>query len=429
VIALLLATAIATNVDAYVAPYVATKTFSGAVLIGKGKEVIFAKAYGLANVELNVPNQRDTKFHLASVSKTFTAGAVMLLQQRGLLNVSDPVSKYLPGFPNGDRILIRHLLTDTSGLPNINNMPEYEREVRLPHTLDEVIAMFRDKPLAFEPGSRGFSESSANWVLAAKIIETVSHKSYGAFLREEILTPLGLRNTGHHGDMQEIIPNRAYGYAPTGYLDLEGASYIDWSFKTGNGSLYSTVDDLFRWQRALADGTLLSRETVDQMWREQLGWFRSKRHDRDVVRYNGRSPGFQCEIHRYLADDVFVAVLSNNYSTAASLMIDDIAAIALGRPYKTPSVRVDVKVDPATLARYAGVYKFGPDFYVPNAEGTIEVVDGRLMRRSGGISGALIPQSDNTFFDRGFWATLVFEGDHFVWTYGGQSFRAVRVRQ
>jgi CubicO group peptidase (beta-lactamase class C family) len=263
-------------------------------------------------------------------------------------------------------------------------------------------------------------------VLAAKIIEVVSHKRFGDFLRSEILDPLGLRDTGHHGDMQQIIPKRAYGYAPSGYLDLEDATYIDWSFKTGNGSMYSTVDDLFRWQRALADGRLLTKATVDLMWRERFGWFRGKRHNRDVVRYSGRSPGFQCEIHRYLEDDVFVAVLSNNYATAASLMIDDIAAIALGEPYTTPAVRVDVSVDPGTLASYAGVYKFGPDFYVPNAEGTIEVVDGKLIRRSGGITGALIPQTDGTFFDRGFWATIRFGKDHFVWTYGGQSFRAER---
>jgi CubicO group peptidase (beta-lactamase class C family) len=426
---LLLAAALSifAKVDAYVKPYVDLRTFSGAILIGKGSEVLFAKAYGLSNVELNVANARDTKFHLASVSKTFTAAAVMLLQERGLLDVNDPVAKYLPGFPNGDKILIRHLLTDTSGLPNINNMPEYEREVKLPHTLDEVIAMFRGKPLAFEPGSRAFSESSANWVLAAKIIEIVSHRTYGDFMRAEIFEPAGLKNTGHHGDMQQVIPNRAYGYAPAGYLELEDATYIDWSFKTGNASLYSTVDDLFRWQRVLADGKLLPRATVDTMWREQYGWFRSKRHNRDVARYNGRAPGFQCEIQRYHADDVFVAVLSNNYSTAASLIVDDIAAIALGEPYKIPSIRVDVKADPSVLASYTGTYVFGPDFYVPNARGTVEVVDGKLMRSSGGITGALIPQADGTFFDRGFWATVKFEKDSFTWTYGDRSFRANRV--
>ena len=415
------------KVDAYVKPFLDTRTFSGAILIGKGKDVVFAKAYGMANEELRVANARDTKFHLASVSKTFTAGAVMLLQQRGLLNVDDPVSRYLPDFPNGDRIRLRHLLTDTSGLPNINSMPEYDREVKLPHTLDEIVAMFRGKPLTFEPGSRGFSESSANWVLLAKIIETVSHRSYGDFLRGEIFEPLGLRNTGHHGNMQQVLANLADGYAPAGYLELERATYIDWSFKTGNGSLYSTVDDLFRWQRALADGSLLSRATVDTMWREQYGWFLGKRHNREVVRYSGRAPGFQCEIHRYLADDVFVAVLSNNYSTAASLMIDGVAAIALGEPYRVPAIRVDLKADLARLPSYAGTYEFGSDFYVPNARSTIEVVNGNLMRRSGGLEGALIPQPDGTFFDRGFWATLRFEKDAFVWTYGDQVFRAKRI--
>ena len=138
---------LAAKIDAYLKPFVEANNFTGVVYISRGGSVLFQKGYGMANYELDVPNGPETRFHIASISKAFTAAAILLLEERGKLTTSDLVSKYLPGYPNGDRIRLEHLLTHSSGIPNVNNFPEYGRESFFPHSAAAVVAMFRDKPL------------------------------------------------------------------------------------------------------------------------------------------------------------------------------------------------------------------------------------------------------------------------------------------
>jgi len=137
-----------------------------------------------------------------------------------------------------------YLLTHTSGVPNVNNMPEYETAQRLPQTTSSLIALFKNKPLRFPPGTR-YEYSNSNYNLLAYIIVAVSHKTYGEFLRENIFTPLGLADTGHDGNAADVIARCASGYQPRGVANLENAPYVDWSAKTGNGLLYSTARDVF----------------------------------------------------------------------------------------------------------------------------------------------------------------------------------------
>ena len=199
------------QVDAYVKPYLDLEGFSGSILIAKGGRVLLSKGYGMANYELSVPNTPQTRFHLASVSKTFTAAAIMILQERGQLSVKDPLSKFIPDYPNGERITLHHLLTNTSGIANVNNFPEYNTQSKFPHTPADLVEMFKQKPLDFEPGTRPYTESNSNYNLLAYIIEKLSGKSYGEFLKENIFNPVGLRSTGHDGNAQEVLPNRASG--------------------------------------------------------------------------------------------------------------------------------------------------------------------------------------------------------------------------
>ena len=257
--------------------------------------MLLSKGYGMANFELNVPNTPQTKFHLGSVSKTFTAAAIMILQERGKLNVHDPLSKYIPDYPNGDRITLHHLLTNTSGIPNVNNFPEYATQSKFPHTPSDLIPMFKQKPLDFEPGTRGYTESNSNYNLLAYIIEKLSGQTYGEFLKQNIFGPLGLRDTNHDGDASVLIANKASGYVPVGATSVENAPYLDWSIKTGNGSIYSTVEDLLSWDRALYAEKILKKSSLQQMFTEQYGWFYGKRLNRTVVRMNGRSPGFNSD--------------------------------------------------------------------------------------------------------------------------------------
>jgi CubicO group peptidase (beta-lactamase class C family) len=162
------------EVDAYVKPYLDLGGFSGSVLIAKGGRMPLSKGYGMANYELSVPNTPHTRFHLGSVSKTFTAAAIMILQEQGKLSVRDPLTKFIADYPNGDKITIHHLLTNTSGIPNVNNFPEYAAQSRFPHTPADLVEMFKQKPLDFEPGTRGYTESNSNYNLLAYIIEKLS---------------------------------------------------------------------------------------------------------------------------------------------------------------------------------------------------------------------------------------------------------------
>ena len=218
------------RVDDYLAPYVKGNNFLGAVLIAKGDHVLVSSAYGESSYELHAANSPSTRFHIASVSKPFTAAAILILEQRGMLHVSDPVSRFLPDFPNGHKITLQNLLTHTSGIPNVNNLPEYQSASRFPQTPASLVELFKSKPLNFEPGTK-YEYSNSNYNLLAFVIEQVSHKSYGEFLRESIFDPLGLKNTGHDGNASDVITNAATGYQPRGVADLERSPYIDWSAK------------------------------------------------------------------------------------------------------------------------------------------------------------------------------------------------------
>jgi CubicO group peptidase (beta-lactamase class C family) len=215
-----------TRIDQYLAPFVQGKNFTGAVLIAKGNRTLVSKAYGEGNYSLHVPNTPDTRFHIASISKPFTAAAILLLEERGLLSTSDKLSKYLPDFPRGNEITLLNLLTHTSGIPNVNDLPEYEEAQRFPQSPSSLIAIFKDKPLDFPPGTK-YKYSNSNYNVLAFIIEQVGKKPYGEFLRDNIFVPLGLKNTGHDGKAADVIPNSASGYQPHGIAELENAPYID----------------------------------------------------------------------------------------------------------------------------------------------------------------------------------------------------------
>jgi CubicO group peptidase (beta-lactamase class C family) len=425
------------EVDAYVKPYLDMKGFSGSILIASNGEVLLHKGYGMANDELDVANTPQTKFHIASISKTFTAAAILLLEERGLLSVSDRLNRYIPDYPRGDGITVHHLLTHTSGIPNVNNLPNYETQSRFPQTLSGIIEMFKHEPLGMIPGER-YAYSNSNYNLLAFIIEKVSGQSYGDFLRENVFAPIGMNDTRHDGHAGDLIKNRASGYVPVGLDGLENAPYLDWTIKTGNGSLYSTVEDLYKWDRALYTEKILRKSTLDVMFTPHVegvgyGWFLGERLDHRVVRMNGRSPGFQGEIQRYLDDDTCVVVLSNNYSGAASFMIDDLAAMVFGEPYEILAVNPDLQIDPQVMKGYLGLYRGDSDFFVPGATITVESRDGHLAMKwsMGGVSW-LVPMTEAQFYDRSFGGGVSFVKDaagqvsHLIYRSSGEDYRATR---
>ncbi|MFB0543667.1 MAG: serine hydrolase domain-containing protein, partial [Candidatus Bathyarchaeia archaeon] len=259
------------EVDEFIKPHVEMRDFSGAILMAREGRISVRKAYGMANYELGVPNTPQTKSHVASITKTFTAAAIMMLQEERLLSVDDPIDQILPDYPRGELITPHHLLSHTSGIPNYDNFPDYNERMLRHSTLEETVAWFRDKPLEFEPGERR-SYSNSNYVLLAHLIEAVSGESYEEFMQENIFHPLGMEDTGNFSH-EAIVKNRAGGYAP-GPNGLINAVWYDKSFKMGSGSLYSTVEDLYKWDRALYTDRLLKKSSLERMYAHGYGWGR-----------------------------------------------------------------------------------------------------------------------------------------------------------
>ncbi len=319
------------KVDEYLKPYLETGNFSGSLLIAKDGKIVLTKGYGMANFEHNVPNTPKTIFHLASVSKSFTAAAIMMLEEKGMLSTNDSILKFIHDYPNGDKITIHHLLIHTSGIPNINMFPEYSRNSRFPQTPESLVAMFKDKPLAFKPGEK-YSYSNSNYNLLAYIIEKVSGERYGGFLKKHIFNPLDMKHTGHHGYAGTILKHSAAGYSPVGVSDIERAPYLDWTIKAGNGSLYSTVEDLYKWDRALYTEKILNKDTLDKIFTEHIkgegyGWFIHTHPYGKEIYMNGRSPGFASYLGRFVDQGLCIIVLDNLYNSVTTPIGRDLAWI------------------------------------------------------------------------------------------------------
>lgn len=225
---------------------------NGAVLVAYKGEVIFKAGFGYADVEQEIPNTPDTKFRIASTTKQFTAALTLTLVEDGLLELDGMISDYLPDYPvpQGQKIIIHHLLSHTSGIPSYTTPEFMESEVQNPHPPDSLVALFSDLDLQFEPGSQ-WAYSNSGFVLLGAIIEEVTGKSYEEALQERVLKPLNLKNTGYNHNSIKLS-HSAKGYVKTSE-GLKKAPYLHSSVPFSAGMLYSTVEDLYRWDQALYD--------------------------------------------------------------------------------------------------------------------------------------------------------------------------------
>jgi CubicO group peptidase (beta-lactamase class C family) len=405
---------IASRLEAYLRPFVETGNFTGSVLVARKGRVLFRHSYGMANFELRVPNSPETRFHIASISKTFTAAAILQLQEQGRLSVTDPLSRFVPDFPNGDRITLDNLLTHTSGIPDINDVSDYDTFARSPHTIPELVAKFANLPLGFQPGSN-YQYSNSNYNLLALVLEKITGESYGGYLRKHIFGPLGMQDSGHDGEASQLIPSAASGYRPAGVADYEKAPYIDWSNKTGNGSLYSTVDDLYRFDRALNTDAVLKASSRQKYFVEdrgnRYGWYIGKRLGHRVMSGKGRSPGFTAELDRFPDDDITIILLTNSYSTVAQDPVAGaLAEIVFGEQPQPPAIHAAAMPQPA-LASYAGVYQYGPEYFSPNAKFTLTAEPGYLLLELGDLRTPVVPLLGNDFLERNFFGHVVMSKD------------------
>lgn len=428
---------IESRLRAYLKPFDETGNLSGTVLVARSGRVLFRQSYGMASYELHVPNSPETRYHIASVSKPFTALAILQLQEQGRLSLSDPVSRFLPDFPNGERITLDNLLTHTSGIPDINDIPDYDTFARSPHTIEQLVAKFAGLPLEFQPGTDQ-RYSNSNYNLLALVLEKISGESYEDYLRKHIFEPAGMPSSGADGDASRVIPSLASGYVPAGISDYERATYIDWSNKTGNGSLYSTADDLYRFDRALNTDALLKSAPRQKYFVEgegnRYGWYMFKRLGHRLMAAKGRSPGFTAELDRFPDDDVTIILLTNSYSTVSQDPIaSGIAAIVFGKQTSPSTPLHAAKLPQSLLESYAGQYQYGPDYFDPNAKFTLTAKPGFLLMQIGEQHMPLVPLSQADFLERKFFGRVVMSTDAggkvsgFTCRYGDRTFIARRL--
>lgn len=394
------------QITAIVEPYATSNNFSGTVLVTKDGKVIYEQSFGFASRELNIPASSSTVYHLASVSKPFTSTAILQLEEAGKLKLTDPVSTWFPDFPGGDRITVHHLLCHTSGIANINSFPNYDELSLHANSLDTLIRIIAKQPLRFDPGAR-YEYSNSNYNLLAKIIEKTSGLSFGDYLSKNIFERIGMKSTRHHGNPAEIIPQLAPGYSPVGRNGLERAPWLDWSIKTGNGSLVSTVSDLSLFDQALNGDKLLRPSSRGKMFTPNLdetgyGWFLRADEGTPRTYINGRSPGFSAYVGRYPSEKLCVIVLSNIYVPVATEIGVQIAHVILGKKVMTHSLTDKIVTQGE---RYSGVYQFGPDYYRPNAKIEVKMDQGRLTS----TFGDLIENGESKFMLRSFWSEVIFE--------------------
>ena len=402
---------IANRVAVYLKPFGDTGNLSGTVLVARHGRVLFRQSYGMANYELHVPNSSETRYHIASISKPFTAIAILQLQERGLLSVSDHLSRFLPDFPNGDRITLDMLLTHTSGIHDVNDLPDFDDFARSPHTLEQVVAKFAGVPLDFQPGTDQ-QYSNSNYNLLALVLEKVSGESYEDYLRKHIFEPAGMHNTGADLDATRVVPSLASGYYPAGITGYEKAPYLDWSNKTGNGNLYSTADDLLRFDRALNTDTLLKSATRQKYFVERegplgegnlYGWYMWKRKGHRLMAGKGHGTGFTAELDRYPDDEVTVILLTNSHSEVIDdpIIAPSLEAIIFGEQVPPVEPMRAVAIPESLLASYAGQYQYGPDYrFDPNARFTLTAKNGFLFMRIGDSHMPLVPISQTEFVER-----------------------------
>jgi len=254
---------IAGKLDEYLQAAHEVWSFHGAALVAKDGKVLLKKGYGMASIELGVPSSPKNKYLIGSITKQFTALAIMQLVEKGLVDLEAPITKYLPDYPKetGDKVTIHHLLRHSSGVPSYTDDAELMGRRTMPGSLEEILAVFKDEPLDFEPGSQ-YQYSNSGYALLGMVIEAASGKSYEDYIKENIFDVIGMANSGYaHHDL--IIPDRAVGYTEGDNDELINAYVVHASWPFSAGALYSTVEDMLLWDQALYTEKLLSKASLD----------------------------------------------------------------------------------------------------------------------------------------------------------------------
>jgi CubicO group peptidase (beta-lactamase class C family) len=391
--------AVAEKCTAYMDARMKISKFSGSLLVARNGEILFEHGYGLANVEHNVPNTPKTKFRLASVSKQFVATGIMILEHEGKLKVEDTLQKHLSDCPKAwADVTIAQLLSHTSGVPENLRPALFQGKWPMPVGSNHVYDIVKDKALDFKPGDK-WSYSNTGYDLLGLIIEKITGKQYGDFLKERIFDPLGMLDTGVDS-RPLVLKNRAYNYGlQKGEYVI--AQYIDMSAVYAAGSIYSTVEDLLKWDNALYTEKILPQKSWEKMWTPVkngygFGWAITQREGKKMIAHNGGLPGCTTTVEHHPETKLFVTVLCNLEGSPMGKVCKDISAIALGEPFDMPVEHKEIKADPKTMDAYLGEYELKPKMILTISK----TGDSLYAQATNQGKFQLYPEADGKFFAR-----------------------------
>jgi D-alanyl-D-alanine carboxypeptidase len=402
------------QIGAYLRPYIATGNFSGSILVVEDGKAIFQNSYGVSDVRSRAANGVDTKYHIASLSFQFTAAAAMRLAEQGKLSFDSNVSEIVPDVPNGEKITIKNLLRENSGLRDPNDLPGFDDLLASHQTPETVVQFIRGRPPVHEPGAASEDEERSAYNLLALIIERKTGLPFKEAMRREVFAPLRMTESGIDDDGPIAAPV-ALGHVESGAVSLKPAPRIHFSAKPGNGSAYSTVGDEHRWLAGFFSHSFLSdadrQEILD--WGDGYGWTRTVSHGLKEPAYfmSGEGPGFASFILYLPKLKAEIIVLSNAQMPIPTSIGFDVAAMLEGRDYHALELRAaPLMADEVSLV--VGRFKFGPDFYRPNA--TLELAagpGGLKLRWPGGPDSPVLVTDGRHFIDRHYWTRFSVDDD------------------
>ena len=402
---------VAVKADPFVQAFVDQKRFQGSVLLAREGKPLFRKSYGLANMEWDIANTPDTKFRLGSITKQFTSALILQLVEQGKVKLDDSIRKYYTESPAAwQAVTIHHLLSHQSGIPSYTDIPTFfEKMSGNARTPAEIVQLTQDQPLEFDPGTK-YKYDNTGYILLGYVIEKVTGQSYEAQLHKAILDPLGMKDTGFD-HYTKVLRHRAEGYQDSGGK-LTRAPFLDMSLPYAAGSLYSTVDDLLKWDQALYGTQILRDDSKLKMWTANksdygYGWAIVKRYGEQAVEHGGGINGFNTMIIRIPEKKLVSVVLANVNTPSTGEIAAGLLGMALGKDVEPPQTHTRVPLKAEDLKPFEGVYALNPNFKL-----TIKTEGDHLSAQATGQGSMRIDSMTPTrFFNDSINAEIEFEKD------------------
>lgn len=384
------------------------------ILIAKNGQVIYKKAVGLANLELQIPLTTDNVFEIGSITKQFTSVSILMLEEQGKLQLQDEITKYIPDYPTlGKTITIHHLLNHTSGIKSYTNMESFKKNARKDMTPTELIDVFKNEPMGFDPGEK-FLYNNSGYILLGHIIEVVSGESYADFIQKYIFDKVGMTST-YYGSMKKIIPNRASGYSDNN--GFTNADYLSLTLPYAAGSIMSTVDDLLKWQNAISANSLIKRSSLEKAINGSIlnsgekipygyGWGKGSISGSKTIEHSGGIFGYTSNGIFFPEENMYVIALSNCDCSNVSEASSRIAAMAIGKPL--PDIEDAITLIGSEQQKWLGAYQ-----YEENVIRYITLENGQLYsQKEGSTKLKIYPMTKTKFiFESGATAYEFFEKD------------------